>query len=34
MGSIPGMVGDSLVTLSVLIAIFRLDLFPKKQETA
>ena len=33
MGSIPGMVGDSLVTLSVLIAIFRLDLFPKKQET-
>ena len=30
MGSIAGMITDSLVTLSVLIAIVRLDIFPKK----
>lgn len=33
-GSIAGMITDSLVTFSVLIAVFRLDLFPKKEESS
>lgn len=32
MGSIPGMVGDSLITLSVLIAIIRYDILKKEEK--
>ena len=34
MGSIAGMITDSLVILSVLIAVFRLDIFPKKENSS